>query len=350
MKKLGIGIVGAGGIAQRNGREALSSGVANISGVFDVNHKAAGELANALGVQAFGSYESLLEDQSTEAVLLSLPHHLHRSSAIQAAESGKHVLVEKPMANTLEDAEAMIRACQENGVKLSVNYSFRYLPKIRLARQFVEEGGLGEICGVQAVMHQHKDKGYWAGGRSNSPDDWRASKEKCGGGFLIMNLCHVIDYLSYITGLNVERTYAEYATLASPIEVEDIISVNCRFDNGAVGTFCGSSIMRGIDIDEQCVWGTNGTIVLNGTGLQVYSTRPVINKRPGKTHNIKKFKNLSWTAEWVREFCLAVSEDREPEVGLREGWDNLALIQAAYESLEEGGPKMPRKFPFSESS
>jgi len=345
MKDLGIGIVGAGGIAQRNAREAGNSGVARISGVFDVNHKAARELAKDLKAPVFDSYESLLGSPDTEAVLLSLPHHLHRPMAIQAAESGKHILIEKPLANNLNEAEEIIAACDKAGVRLSVNYSFRYLPKILQARQIVEEGGIGEICGVQAIAHQYKDKGYWAGGRSNSPDDWRGSKEKCGGGFLIMNLCHVIDYLSFVTGLEFEHTYAEYATLASPIEVEDIISVSYRFRNGAIGSISGSSIMRGMEIDEQRIWGTNGSLILNGEGIEFYSTRPVIGKRPGKLHKIRKFPNVSWTAEWVKAFCESLDNGVDPEIGLREGWNNLAFIEACYQSLESGKPRSIREYP-----
>lgn len=349
MKKLGVGIVGAGGIAQRNARETHDSGVASISGVFDVNHKAARELSRALKAPVFDSYQSLLESPETDAVLLSLPHHLHRPMAVQAAEHGKHILIEKPLANNLDEAEDILRACEKAGVQLSVNYSFRYLPKIRLARQIIEEGGIGEVCGVQAVVHQYKDKGYWAGGRSNSPDDWRGSKAKCGGGFLIMNLCHVIDYLAFITGLDVKHAYAEYSTLGSPIEVEDIISVSYRLENGAIGSICGSSIMRGMEVDEQRIWGTNGSLVLSGEGIQLYSTRPVINKRPGKVHKIRKFPDVSWTAEWIRAFNRSLENGSDPETGRREGWKNLAFIEACYRSLENGKPSTLREYPGDES-
>jgi predicted dehydrogenase len=333
-----IAVVGAGGIAQRNATETARSGAATVSGVFDVNLKAARDLARALNAPVFTSYEQALESTEVDAVLLSTPHHLHKGQAIAAAEAGKHVLVEKPVATTLADADAMMAACRKAGVQLAVNYSFRYLAKIQKARELVAAGALGDVTGVQIVAHQFKDPGYWMGARSTSPDDWRSSREKCGGGFLIMNVCHTIDYLYFITGLRGTRVYGEYATLGSPGDVEDIISVSCRWGDSAIGSISASSIMRGADQSEERIWGTKGTLILHGDGLSLYSTRPIDGKKPGKLHHYTKFPDVSWTAEWVRRFVAAVREGREPEVGERAGWENLAFIVSAYESLEKRAP------------
>jgi predicted dehydrogenase len=345
VEPLRIGIAGAGAIAQRNAREAATSGAAKIVGVFDVNQKVARDMAAALKAPFFPTYEDLLASQEVEAVLLSTPHHLHRPQTVQAANAGKHVMVEKPMANNLQEAEEMIRACKENNVKLTVNYSFRYLPKIRKAKELIDAGALGTITGIQIVSHQFKDPGYWTGARSNSPDNWRASREKCGGGYLIMNVCHIIDYIYFLTGLKAQRVYSEYGTLGSPAEVEDIISISYRLDNGAVGSISASSIMRGTDQSEERIWGTNGTIILNSEGISFYSTRPIDGKRPGQMHQIKKFPEFSWTAEWTRQFVAAVRRgDGVPEVSFREGWENLSFIRTAYAALERGAALEVPKF------
>ena len=338
MQRLRIAIVGAGAIAQRNATEAAQCGAASIAGVFDINTKVAREMARKLGTTVFGSYEEVLAGRAVDAVLMSTPHHVHRRMTEEAAAAGKHVLIEKPLATTLEDAEAMIHACRKAGVGLTVNYSFRYLPMIRKARQLVAHGALGEITGVQLVAHQFKDRGYWMGARSNSPDDWRASREKCGGGFLIMTICHNIDYLYYITGLKATRVYSEWATLASPGDVEDIISVSSRWGNRAVGSLSASSIMRGGDAGEERIWGTNGTIILGGGRLSVYSTRPIDGHKPGKLHTYTDFPTVSWTAEWIREFAAAIAAGQEPPISGREGWENLAFILSAYRSMEIGRP------------
>lgn len=338
MDPLRIGVVGAGAIAQRNARSAASSGAARVAAVFDVNSKAARDMSRALRIPYFSSYEELLENDEVEAVLLSTPHHLHCPMTLQAAAHGKHVLVEKPIATNLDDALKMHRACVDAGVRLTVNYSFRYLGKIRKAKELIDDGALGEITGIQIINHQYKDPGYWTGARSNSPDDWRASKEKCGGGYLIMNVCHVIDYISFLTGLEFDRVYSEYGTLGSPVEVEDILSVSFRMSNGAVGSIAASSIMRGMLQAEERIWGTKGTLTIHPDGLSLYSTRPVHGLKPGKVHNLKKLPDGDWTAEWVRAFADAVRSRKDPEVSFREAWNNLAFIQRAYESLEQQKP------------
>lgn len=338
MQPLRIAIVGAGAIAQRNATEAAQCGAATVAGVFDINTKVARDMAKKLGVPVFGSYEEVLASRSVEAVLMSTPHHVHRSMTLEAAAAGKHVLVEKPLATTLEDAEAMIAGCRKAGVGLTVNYSFRYLPMIRKAKQLVDEGALGDITGVQLIAHQFKDRGYWMGARSNSPDDWRSSREKCGGGFLIMTICHNVDYLYYITSLKATRVYAEWATLASPGDVEDIISVSSRWGAQAVGSLSASSIMRGADSGEERIWGTNGTIIIGRDGLSFYSTRPIDGKKPGQLHKYPAFPTVSWTGEWIREFVQAIRAGNEPPVGGREGWENLAFILSSYKSMEIGKP------------
>jgi predicted dehydrogenase len=343
-----IGVVGAGAIAQRNARDAAASPEAEVAGVFDVNHSVAREMGRALKVRVFSTFEEMVQSPDVDAVLISVPHHLHRDLTIQAANQGKHVLIEKPMATTLDDAEAILEACRANKVQLTVNYSFRYLAKIREAKRLIDEGAIGELVGVQILLHQFKDRGYWLGARSNSPDDWRASKAKSGGGFLIMTACHAIDYIYFLTGLRAIRIYSEYGTLGSPADVEDIISVSWKFENGAVGNLSASSIMRGTEQAEDRIWGTNGTIVLNAEGLQLYSTRPIGGRRPGKLYRITKFPDVSWTKEWVTGFIKAIRAGGVPPVSAVDGWNNVAFITSAYQSMVDGHainvPGYPAKF------
>ena len=338
MNLMRVAIIGAGAIAQRNATEAAASGACAITGVFDVNVKVARDMAKRLGAAVFESYEQALASKDVDAVLLSTPHHVHKSMTLEAAAARKHVMVEKPMATTMADADEMIAACRRAGVALTVNYSFRYLPRIQKARQLVETGALGEITGVQVVAHQFKDPGYWVGARSNSPDDWRSSREKCGGGYLIMNVCHTIDYLYYITGLKGTRVYCEYENASSPGDVEDVLSLTCRWGERAVGSISASSILRGGDFGDERIFGTKGSIILNGDGLSMYSTRPIDGKKPGQLHTYRDFPSVSWTGEWCRRFVAAVREGRDPEISFREGWENLAFITAAYRSQEVGRP------------
>ena len=153
-----------------------------------------------------------------------------------------------------------------------------------------------------------------------------------------MNVCHTIDYLYYISGLQGTRVYSEYATLASPGDVEDILSVSGLWGEQAIGSISASSIMRGADQAEERIWGTKGTLIIGADGLSMYSTRPVDGKKPGRMHNYTKFPNVSWTGEWVKGFVAAVQAGREPEISSQAGWENLAFIETAYRSLRERMP------------
>jgi UDP-N-acetyl-2-amino-2-deoxyglucuronate dehydrogenase len=345
VEPLRIGIVGAGAIGKHNAQEASRSGAAKVAGVFDTNPKISSQLAGSLGARSHETYASLLEDPTVEAVLLSVPHHLHCDMTIAAARSGKHVLVEKPLANTMAEADEMVQSCRQGGVALGVNFSFRYLARIQEAKRLVDAGALGEIAGVQVASYSFRERGYWMGARSGSPDDWRGSKEKAGAGFLFMNLCHVIDYVYYLSGLKASRVYAEYATRASPVDVEDTVSLCCRFDNGAIGSFSGSSVQRGPSVGEERVWGSRGTLVMRGEGLSFWSTRPIDGKRPGTLHRRSRFSPVRWTAEWVEDFARAVREGREPTISGRAGWENLAFITAALRSMEEQRPVSVPEYP-----
>ena len=175
------------------------------------------------------------------------------------------------------------------------------------------------------------------GARSNSPDDWRSSREKCGGGFLIMIVCHAIDYMYYITGLKgTPRLLRVHRPPPRPATSRTRSASPAGGANARVGSVAGSSIMRGREWREERILGTKGTMVLNGQGLTMYSTRPIDGKTPGRVHHYHKFPDVSWTAEWVRAFVTAIREGREPEISAREGWENLAFITAAYRSMEEG--------------
>ena len=218
--KLRVGIVGGGDIGLRNANSVKSAANASVVAVYDSNPEVLRDLAHHYDNSAAPDYVSLLANPDVDAVLLNVPHHLHAPLAIQAAEAGKHIMLEKPLGVNSTDANSIIESCLRAKVRLTINYSFRYLPVIQLIRQFIQEGLLGDICGVQINHLMFKGASYWAGGfTARAPSNWRGYKNTAGGGILIMGICHAIDYLRYSTGLEIKRVYSEYGTFASPVEV-----------------------------------------------------------------------------------------------------------------------------------
>ena len=330
-----LGIVGLGSIGQQHAREAARASRIDVVAVFDTNQKVSRELGASLAATSYPSYEALLDRQDLDAVLLSVPNYLHRDLALQAAARGKHVLLEKPLAITMQEAHDIIAGCRRHGVTLSVNFSFRHLARVRLAKRLISEGAVGDITGIQSLVYSYRERGYWHGARSASADDWRTSKEKAGAGFFFMNLCHVIDYLYDMTGLRASRVYCEHGTLGSPTEVDDSVSITCRFDNGSIGSIAGSCIRRGSNQAEDRIWGSHGTLTIDDEAIRVHSTREVDGRRPGKTHKISIAPKAGWIEEWLNEFAGAVRDGRPPAITGRDGWENLAFITTALRSMEE---------------
>jgi len=136
--------------------------------------------------------------------------------------------------------------------------------------------------------------------------------------------------------LKTDRLYAEYGTMGSPTEVEDTVSISCRFRNGAIGSFAGTTTKRGGNEAEDRIWGTHGSLSIAGDTISVYSTREIDGRRPGKMHRVKCATPVNWTKEWVTGFAQAVRTGSTPPVTLREGWDNLAFIETALRSMVDG--------------
>ncbi len=335
IEPLRLAVVGLGSIGQQHVREAAKAAHVDVVGVFDTNQRASREVAASLSAASFSSYDALLQRREIEAVLLAVPNHAHRDLAVAAAAHGKHVLLEKPLAITLDEATDIVSGCRRHGVALSVNFAFRYLPRVRLAKELIDAGALGEIAGIHACAYSFRERGYWLGARSVSADDWRTSKDKAGAGFLFMNLCHVIDYVCFMTGLRAARVYCEHATLGSPTEVDDSVSITCRFDNGSIGTISGSSVRRGSNQAEERIWGSHGTMTIDDEAIRLYTARAVGGRRPGKTHKIRISPKAGWIEEWLNGCAVAIREGREPAIGGRDGWENLAFIATALRSMEE---------------
>lgn len=193
MRPIGLGIIGCGGIANAHARayQGLTD-LFRIVAVADVDAQAAAQKAAALGgPRVCDDYRALLDDPAVEAVDICLPHHLHAPVAIDAARAGKHILVEKPIATTLDDADRMVAAALEAGVLLMVGHNERFDPQYQAMKAAVERGEIGAVFCARADHNQNLrlPEGHWL--RDNA---------QAGGGVLIGSGIHRIDLLRWIVG------------------------------------------------------------------------------------------------------------------------------------------------------
>jgi UDP-N-acetyl-2-amino-2-deoxyglucuronate dehydrogenase len=350
MSKLRFGLIGLGEITFKSTGKIFQACercemVAGVDPVEDVATSYEAEY----GIPCGTDLDALLSRDDIGAVIVSTPHYLHAPLGIEAAKAGKHVIVEKPMATTLEDADALIAACKENGVLLSSKESgVYYQAQTQKARELIQGGAIGEVMGLQITGASNKPNSYWTGGYTNRvKTTWRMSKEQSGGGILVMNYIYDVYRMRYVTGLEVKRVFAEYDTFNTDVEVEDYISVSLRFENGAVGTIAAGSAVpgakrsgvRGTETSGNRIHGTKGQIIFAGSRLLVYTEGDVagLTKDDWTELEFESGRYDSY-AQYFDRFSDAVAEGREPDVPGEEGRKTLEVLVGAYQSGKSNQP------------
>lgn len=332
-----FGIIGCGEIAVQTCQGIASAPNASIAMLMDARPEVLRDLSEFYSAPTTTSVEQVIANPEVDAVYIATPHYLHAPIGIKAAQAGKHVLVEKPIATTLEDADALIAACREQGVKLGVAFLAQGDAAMNAARDLIRAGAIGEIISVRYTALGDKPETYWHGGYTQRVHtDWRTSKAQAGGGILIMNIVHDLNTVRYVTGLEVQRVYAEYDTLMTPVEVEDVIGVVLRYTNGAVGVIQAGSSMRGRahqDAPGPRIYGSKGQIILSDRPL-IYMVEPFEGRAPHTWGEIA-FSGLAGDRQqMISRFANAILTDAEPPVSGLDGRKALEIIVAAYRSGE----------------
>ena len=201
MKTVKLGIIGLGYIGQTHLRHSLKLTNTQVSAVADLSKKALSNAKKAGVKKTFTDYESLLKDPEIDAVIIGLPTHLHLQCAKKAAEAGKHIFLEKPMARSIEEAKEIVSASRRNSVKLMMGYPLRFNEDLIALKEKTTDGTLGDIEVAQATMISTGPFFHRADGYSPVPvPEWWFNKELTGGGVLIDLGCHIINLLRWYFG------------------------------------------------------------------------------------------------------------------------------------------------------
>ena len=290
-------------------------------------------LANKFGVEWSTDLAVALENDHVEIVDIVVPSGFHAEIGIQAAQAGKNVLVEKPIDVTLEKADALIKACQDNDVTLGVVSQYRFMDPLQKIYDYIADGKLGTLIQGDAYIKWFRSKEYYASG------EWRGTYALDGGGPFINQGIHFIDLLLSIMG-PVKSVYAKTKNLAHPeIEVEDIGMAMVEFQNGCSGVIQASTAMYpGLPARLE-IHGTKGTACVEGEELAFLH---VEGEEPIKGGDIVAAGASDPLAidvmPFVRQFTdyvNAIKNKREPLVNGPEARRALELILAIYESSEK---------------
>lgn len=338
--RLRIGMIGCGEIAAATAKGIREAAHAELAAVMDVNEAMARDLGDTHGVPWTLDAATLLARDDVDAVYIAVPHYLHAPLTVQAAAAGKHVLCEKPIATTVADADRMIAACAEADVFLSIAFDAQITPATQRLRDLIAAGAIGEVIGTRIVALIDKPASYWSSGWTGRvTTDWRPSKEKSGGGVLVMNGIHDINTVRYVTGLEAERVYAEYGTFVTPVEVEDYIVATIRYANGAIGHIEAGSCIKGGGRDAGPgirIYGSEGQVTLTDT-VRLYTSRTVEGMQQNAWQEVATM-TLYAREPIVESFASAVLTGQQPPVTGQDGRAALAIVLAAYEAGRAGRP------------
>jgi len=263
MKKVKWGILGAGGIADRRtmpGMELADN--AEIYAVMEIDLT----LADALkvkynAVKAYDNETDLLADPEIDAVYIASPVVHHKRQAMAAADAGKHILLEKPIALTVEEGQEVIDYCASKKVLLATGFMMRYHAYHQAMKKLVDEGKLGQIVSCRAQLT------CWY---PDIPGNWRQAKATSGGGALMDMGVHCLDLIQYVTGLKTIRAAGMASTLTFDYEVEDSGAMLVELENGAI-----CQIESHFNIPDAAargrfeIYGTKGSMLAEGTISQV---------------------------------------------------------------------------------
>jgi UDP-N-acetyl-2-amino-2-deoxyglucuronate dehydrogenase len=335
---LNIALLGCGRIAVRHA-ELLGGGHINgakLACVCDNDEAKAKSFGEKYGVNYYTNlYEMMVNEKSIDAVSILTPSGVHASHTLAIAPYKKHIIVEKPMALTLEDADKMIRACDENGVRLFVIKQNRYnLPVVKL-REAMQDGRFGKLTMGTVRVRWCRDQKYY------DQDEWRGTWAMDGGVFT-NQASHHIDLLEWLMG-DVESVFAKSATQLVNIEVEDTGVAVLKFKNGALGIIEATTATRPRDLEGSIsIMGEKGSVEIGG--FAVNEIRHWQFKDPTADDEIIK-KDFSTNPPDVYGFghkayyehvVDCIENGGKALVDGLVGRKSLELIMAIYESIETG--------------
>lgn len=371
MKKLGIAMIGYGGIGRVHAMAyrdipfhyGLPADSFNLIGVATSRSDTAQKAAAEIGCQVWTTdYRELLARDDVDIVDCTVPNHMHEEVVVAAAQAGKHIYCEKPLAMDVAQGRRMVKAVEQADVKTQMTFNFRFIPAILRARQLIEAGFLGRVFSFRGRYYRAS---YIS---PHKPLSWRLSKEISGGGALFDLGSHALDLLYYLLGdfgsvqatietLIKERPLAAGSAEKGPVDVDDIALLHVRLKDQTLGLVEASRMGTGVTNDLEIeIFGELGAIRFNVTDpnwLEVYDVRDAEQPMGGmrgfkRLETVQRYegqKSPDWSmtptfvrshAECQYQFLRAIRDNLPASPTLADGLHIQELMAAAEKSAAEG--------------
>lgn len=334
---LRFALVGCGRISKRHS-ELLGENQIKGAGLVAVCDKVlskAEAISSKYGVPAYSCYHEMMQSEKVDVVVILTESGVHAANTIDLAKYGAHIVVEKPMALTLADADAMIEACDRHGVKLFVVKQNRFNVPVAQLRNALERGRFGKLIMGTVRVRWCRPQAYY------DQDPWRGTWAY-DGGVLTNQASHHVDLLEWMMG-DVESVFAKSKQALADIEAEDTAVVMLKFKNGALGLIEATTAIRPKDLEGSIsVLGETGSVEIGGFAVNEMKTwnfsemtdedESVIEKYSVNPPNVYGFGHQAYYEHVVD--CI---QNKTPQLvdGLK-GRKSLELINAIYESIETG--------------
>lgn len=314
-----IGVIGTGSIAAAHAQALLRmADKAQICAVCDIDEEKAVQFAGRFCGTVYTDYRELVLRENPDAVLVCLPHGLHRDCTVFCAAHGTHIFVEKPMANTVAECAEMLAAARQHGVQLMVGHLQRYFPHIRLAKQVIQSGELGDLVFVSEV----RTIDYFTDSRPR----WFFDKKLAGGGILMNYGAHSFDKLGYLVDSRVKTIQSVVGQKIPGISVDGHAQILAAYENGVTATVSFSGYPSPA-YDETLFYFTGGALRINSASQVFYS-------QGGEWQEIPQLAtedpfDLMWQA-----FVHAIETGQTPEIDGNNGMEILRALEMVYQGTE----------------
>lgn len=353
--KLRTAIIGCGKVAHVHAKALQQIEECSLVAVQSRNPASTKEFADKYGVKAYEDTQDMIMDEKIDVSIICTPHPEHRSPAITALNAGSHVLVEKPLAVSLADCDAMLSAAQKNNRQLGIVSQRRFSHAALRMKKAIDDGKIGHPSIATVVMLGWRDEAYY------KSDPWRGSWEKEGGGVLVNQAPHQLDLLQWFMNDEFEELYGVYKNINHPyIEVEDTAIAILKFKKGGIANLVVSNSQKPGIYAKVHVHGSNGASVgvqTDGGSMFIAGVTSVFEPPkndlwtiPGEEHLLGQwqkedsdfFKTIDPVGYYIRlqdhDFIRSVMEDKQPMVTGIDGRKTVELFNAIYQSSRQGKP------------
>jgi len=327
---VGIAIIGTGRWAGHIARAIQRTDALNLITCYSRTGENRTRFAETFECSVSDTFDEAINYPGVQGVLLTTPNKVHAEQAIECARAGKHVFVEKPIADSLKESVEMMEACKAVGVTLLVGHCFRRAGAARKIKLMIEQGLLGDVVLAEA--------NFSSSGKGLTPEAWRYYKDQCPGGPLMQLGIHHVDTLHYLLG-PVVKVKGSFAHLSIHAEIDDVGAAILEFEKGTRGVLTGSYVSPRTFFIR--LYGSKGNLeywvdMSDWPENKFIDSMTTLTFQTDDSRETLEFSPNDMLVDELDEFARCIRGEATPETGADEGIAALKVILAALESHETG--------------